>query len=175
MKILGQGQCLQTGGPDRPETILSVGQAEPVSRVDDLREEVVSPQPYEHRPCAGELVAAPSHAAPDHHVGIAGHDRRGESGDVSRIVRSVCIHGHDDVTRCGRNADTERITFAAAAILNHAEALGRQLIGGSVSAVAVDDDEIVAVGPDRARKVDNRLAFIASRDDDGDRHRSAYL
>ena len=83
----------------RPEAVLGVGQRRAEPGVDDLRQEVVAPEPDEHGPRPGEFVAAPAHAAPDHEVRLTSHNRPDERRDLRRVVRAVGVHRHHDVTR----------------------------------------------------------------------------
>jgi hypothetical protein len=56
--VLRQSKQRDLASPQRTEAVLRVGQRRTVPRVDDVRQEVVSPEPDEHRTHSGELVTA---------------------------------------------------------------------------------------------------------------------
>jgi hypothetical protein len=120
--VLPERQLSDGGRANRAESVLGVGQRRAVSRVDDLGQEVVAPQPDEHGPASGELVAAAAHAAADDHVRLVGLNGRHQRVDVGRVVGAVRVHRDDHLAGRGLEPEAQRVALAAAAIGDHDDA-----------------------------------------------------
>ena len=93
-------------------------------------------------------------------------------------MRSVGVDEDDDVAGGLRQREPDRVALTFAVILNHARAVRLRDLARAIGRVAVDDQHLVAVGPDRVDDLSDQSFFVPGRNANrytGSRHRNWEL
>ena len=156
--------------PNRPKSVLRVGQPHILTVVDTEGDDLAAEETHELIDGGMKLVAPPQHARTGHVIGLAVDNRLDERRNVPGIVGTVRVDKDENVAAGMGDANAQGVPLAFAIIEQH----GRAQFGGdgarTVAAVAVNNQQFIGIrrGPLQHRA--NVARLIAAGHNHGDPH-----